>query len=213
MGDVFPGKTRGPRAEKQPYVPDPLPKGVQSMGDFLPGMTKPDRPVRKRQEPGRWDGVGEKPSPKPCQDCRPSQSVRRGEATQFKAGNYFGKTSRPEKIEVSAAGAEIQAMDTYANRADVKKNGAMRGAITKEKLEHDRAHIYLGKLWEEKWTAAKRAQPRGAGEKAGERGPRRERLWEECVSFTKNFFWILIGWTTKARRIINQRRCPLGSLL
>ena len=68
MGDVFPGKTRGPRAEKQPYVPDPLPKGVQSMGDFLPGMTKPDRPVRKRQEPGRWDGVGEKPSPnaKPC---------------------------------------------------------------------------------------------------------------------------------------------------
>ena len=66
MGDVFPGKTRGPRAEKQPYVPDPLPKGVQSMGDFLPGMTKPARPVRKRQEPGRWDGVGEKPSPKPC---------------------------------------------------------------------------------------------------------------------------------------------------
>ena len=77
MGDVFPGKTRGPRAEKQPYVPDPLPKGVQSMGDVLPGMTKPARPVRKRQEPGRWDGVGEKPSPKPCQDCRPPQSVRR----------------------------------------------------------------------------------------------------------------------------------------
>jgi hypothetical protein len=157
MGDVFPGKTRGPRAEKQPYVPDPLPKGVQSMGDVLPGMTKPARPVRKRQEPGRWDGVGEKPSPKPCQDCRPPQSVRRGEATQFKAGNYFGKPSRPKKIKVSAAGAEIRALDTYGNRVDIKKNDAVRGAIMKEKLEHDRAHIYLAKLWEEKWTAAKRA--------------------------------------------------------
>ena len=188
MGDVFPGKTRGPRAEKQPYVPDPLPKGVQSMGDVLPGMTKPARPVRKRQEPGRWDGVGEKPSPKPCQDCRPPQSVRRGEATQFKAGNYFGKPSRPKKIKVSAAGAEIRALDTYANRVDIKKNDAMRGAIVKEKLEHDRAHIYLAKLWEEKWTAAKLAQPRQAREKAGEKGRRKERLWEKCVSSTKKKF-------------------------
>jgi hypothetical protein len=76
-------------------------------------------------------------------------------------------------------------MDTYANRADIKKNDAMRGAIMKEKLEHNRAHIYLAKLWEEKWMAAKQAQLRGAGEKAGERGARRERLWEECVSSTK----------------------------
>ena len=88
MGDVFPDKTRGARAEKRPYVPEPLPKGIQSMGDVLPGKTKPARPARKRKEPGRWDGVGEKPSPKPCQDCRQPQSVRRGEATQFKANNY-----------------------------------------------------------------------------------------------------------------------------
>ena len=158
------------------------------MGDVLPGRTKPARPVRERNKPERYDGVAEKPSPKPCQACRPPQSVRRGEATQFKAGNYFGKPSRPKKIKVSAAGAEIQALDTYGNRVDIKKNDAVRGAIMKEKLEHDRAHIYLAKLWEEKWTAAKRAQLRGAGEKAWERGARRERLWEKCVSSTKENF-------------------------
>jgi hypothetical protein len=188
MGDVFPGKTRGPHAEKQPYVPDPLPKGVQSMGDVLPGRIKPARRVRERKKPRRWDGVGEKPPPKPCQACRPPQSVRRGEATQFKAGNYFGKPSRPEKIEVSAAGAEIQALDTYGNKVDVKNNDAVRGAIMKEKIQYDRAHIYLGKLWEETWKAAKQAQPRQAREKAGETGARRERLWEECVSSTKENF-------------------------